>query len=436
MQQDLTNHVVSIIGTNHKTSDVAVRERLAMPNCSAPPLLEFYRLGVCSEMIFLSTCNRVEIITASFSGEQAVASIQRQWEELSGLNTETISRNTYRHYGSDAVRHLFEVAASLDSMIIGEPQILGQLKTAHKTACEAKTCSTILNRLMEHAFFVAKAIRTQTRIGSSAVSISYAAVELARKIFGELTGKTALLIGAGEMAEIAAQHLRQQGVKSIIVANRTLERGIELAQRLGGQAISLSELPDALIKADIVISSTGAPGYVLFKDQVSKIMRPRRHRLLFLIDIAVPRDIEPSINEIDNVYLYDIDDLKGVVDQNKAEREKETVKAHRLIDTEVIKFFSWQKTLSILPVIHELQKKAEEVRLKELVRSKAAIKNMTDEQEAVLEAMSRSIAQKLIQNPIICLKKESEHHPELLDACRRLFALNNNHNGSQEKNSG
>lgn len=424
MRQDLTKQVVSIIGTNHKTSDVSVRERLAMPNCSKPPLQVFNGLNVCSELIFLSTCNRVEVIAASSCGEEAIAAIQQKWQELSGLDANTVLQNTFRHHGADAVRHLFEVAASLDSMIVGEPQILGQLKNAHKAACEANTCSTILNRLMEHAFFVAKAIRTQTKIGSSAVSISYAAVELARKIFGELTGKTALLIGAGEMAEIAAQHLKQQGVKSIIVANRTLERGIELAQRLGGEAISLSELTDALIKADIVISSTGAPGYVLLKEQVEKVMRPRRHRLLFLIDIAVPRDIDPAINEVDNVYLYDIDDLKGVVDQNKAEREKEAVKAHRLIDTEVIKFFAWQKTLGVVPIIHELQSKAEEIRIKELSRAKAAMKNLTPEHEAVLEAMSKSIAQKMIQSPIICLKKESEENPEIMSACSKLFALN------------
>jgi glutamyl-tRNA reductase len=278
------------------------------------------------------------------------------------MDSSTLQEVLYEYEGMSAIRHLFRVAASLDSMVVGEPQILGQLKDAYRMASESKAAGMVLSRLLHKAFSVAKKVRTETRIASHAVSISYAAVELAKKIFGDLSGKGGMLIGAGEMAELAAQHLLASGAGKLVVANRTLSRAVELARSLRGSAISLEEVDDALVDADIVISSTGAPGIILRKDQIKRIMRPRRHRLLFIIDIAVPRDIDPKVNDIDNVYLYDIDDLKGVIKFNKAEREKEASKADRMVEAEAIKFMSWMESLNVVPVIRHLQEKAEAVR--------------------------------------------------------------------------
>ncbi|MFO8241352.1 MAG: glutamyl-tRNA reductase [Dissulfuribacterales bacterium] len=283
----------------------------------------------------------------------------------------------------------------------------------------------VLNRLLHKAFSVAKKIRTETRIASHAVSISYAAVELAKKIFGDLSGKNGMLIGAGEMAELAAQHLMASGAGKLVVANRTLSRAVKLAGSLGGSAISLEEVENALIDADIVISSTGAPGIVLDKDRVKRIMRPRRHRLLFFIDIAVPRDIDPKVNDIDNVYLYDIDDLKGVIEFNKAEREKEAFKADRMVEAEVIKFMAWLESLNVVPVIQHLQKKAEAVRQREISRSHKVFESLNDEQQKALDILTRSIVQKILHDPIVCIKKgaQEKNNKMILDATCRLFGI-------------
>jgi glutamyl-tRNA reductase len=427
MPQDSSKPGILLLGVNHKTAEVGIRERLAMVNSDIPPLQFFSSLNVCDEVVFLSTCNRVEVIAVAPSIENAMAKIKLHWLEKSGLSLKDAS-NLYEHKADDAIRHLFRVASSLDSMVVGEPQILGQLKDAYKKADEAKTTGTILNRLMHKAFSVAKTIRTETRIASNAVSISYAAVELAKKIFGELKGKRAMLIGAGEMAELAAQHLMANGVSKLIVANRTLARAVELADKLHGKAVSLDEIPDALHEVDIVISSTGAPGYVITAEQVKKAMRPRKHNLLFLIDIAVPRDIEPNVNNIENVYLYDIDDLSGIVETNKAEREKEALKAERIVEAEVIKFISWLKCLDIVPLIQGIQNKAEETRLKELSRSQSALKGLTPEQLKAIDTLTRSLVQKLLHDPIVSLRKSHSEGEEqalaLMDAASHLFKVN------------
>ncbi|RUM87538.1 MAG: glutamyl-tRNA reductase, partial [Thermodesulfatator sp.] len=294
---------ILLIGVNHKTAPVEVREKLALREADPPALELFNKLPACLEVVFLSTCNRVEIIAGTNDINKARQQIASTWQKFSGLNNAVFEESTYEYTGMEAARHVFRVASSLDSMVVGEPQILGQLKDAYRNASEAKCAGPILNKLMHKAFSTAKKIRTETRIASQAVSISYAAVELAKKIFGDLSGKKALLVGAGEMAELAAQHLKTNGIEKLVVANRTLERAIDLSMSLGGEAVSLEELEDMLVEVDIVISSTGAPGLVIKKDMVKRIMRPRRHKLLFFIDIAVPRDIDPSINDIDNVYL-------------------------------------------------------------------------------------------------------------------------------------
>lgn len=414
------------MGVNHKTADVSVRERLALRNCDTPALKLLSRLPQLKELVFLSTCNRVEVISVTHNPKDAMESVRALWIEKSNLDKKTLDSSVYVYNGKDAVRHVFKVASSLDSMIVGEPQILGQMKDAYRMAADAKTSGAILNRLLHKAFSVAKLIRTETAIANSAVSISYAAVELAKKIFGDLKGKRALLIGAGEMAELAARHLMTNGISRLIVANRTLSRAVELAGQLNGSAISLEEIEEALVEVDIVISSTGAPRFILTQETVKKVMRPRRHRLLFLIDIAVPRDIEPGVNDLDNVYLYDIDNLKGIVELNKAEREKEARKAERMVEAEVIKFMSWLESTDTTPIINAIQQKAEDIRLKELARSRSILSTLTPEQQKAIDILTSSIVKKILLDPIICLKKDGcgEKGEEFIEMTCRLFRLN------------
>jgi len=426
MPSDINQMDILLIGVNHKTAPVEVREKLALREADPPALELFNKLPACLEVVFLSTCNRVEIIAGTNDINKARQQIASTWQKFSGLNNAVFEESTYEYTGMEAARHVFRVASSLDSMVVGEPQILGQLKDAYRNASEAKCAGPILNKLMHKAFSTAKKIRTETRIASQAVSISYAAVELAKKIFGDLSGKKALLVGAGEMAELAAQHLKTNGIEKLVVANRTLERAIDLSMSLGGEAVSLEELEDMLVEVDIVISSTGAPGLVIKKDMVKRIMRPRRHKLLFFIDIAVPRDIDPSINDIDNVYLFDIDELKEVVEENKAERQKEALRAERIVESEVIKFKSWMQALDIIPVIRKLQEKAETVRQRELRRTLKNLKGLNDKEKQAIEKLSKSLVNKILHDPIIFLKKGSpeKDRDEILAMVCRIFALN------------
>ncbi|HID98561.1 MAG TPA: glutamyl-tRNA reductase [Thermodesulfobacteriaceae bacterium] len=426
MQAGSSRSQIALLGVNHRTAPVEIRERLALSGCNLPALQVFSEIPSCEEVVFLSTCNRVELMIASRCLEESRRAVKDVWSSMGGVDASTFQQVIYEYEGEEAVRHLFRVASSLDSMIVGEPQILGQLKDAYRKAAEADSAGMVLNRLFHKAFSVAKRVRTETRIANSAVSISYAAVELAKKIFGEFEDRNAMLIGAGEMAELAAKHLVTNGVSRLVVANRTLSRAVELARQLGGKAISLDELEDALLYSDIVISSTGAPGIILGVDQVKRIMRPRRHRLLFFIDIAVPRDIDPGINEIDNVYLYGIDDLKGVVEVNKSEREREALKAGRIVDSEVIKFLVWMDSLEVVPVIQEVQRKAENIRRKELARSRKVLDSLDPKQQKAVDVLTKSMVQKILHDPIIFLRNEAggTSGRELLDVANRLFGLN------------
>ncbi len=414
-----------LLGLNHRTAPVEVRERLALSDFDGNAIELFYNQESCNEAVFLSTCNRVEVIACCRDLASCRNEILECWCRAAGLNKEGLQDHLYLYENKDAVKHLFRVASSLDSMVLGEPQILGQLKDAYRKAVEVGASGQILNKLFHKAFFVAKRIRTETRIASSAVSISYAAVELARKIFGDLQGKSALLVGAGEMAELAAQHLKTSGITDLMVANRTLERAVKLSQELGATPLSLEELDSALVKADIVISSTGAPDPVISADLVRSVMRPRRHRLLFFIDIAVPRDIDPEVNRIENVYLYDIDELKGVIEENMQERQKEAMRAERMVEEEVIKFLSWLSSLEVVPVIRKLQEKAESVRQQELQRSMKYLSSLNDQERAAIERLTRSIAEKLIHDPIIYLKKgvHERDRQKALASISRIFRL-------------
>jgi len=415
-----------LLGVNHKTAPVEIRERLAFTNDPGAPYRALQIIPGCKEFSFLSTCNRVEVLFVAEEGEATERRI-RDFLFAGSMSYEEAGKYVYLHCGQAAITHLFRVGASLDSMIIGEPQILGQLKEAYRNAMERNCTGVILNRLMHKAFSAAKRIRTETAIGSSAVSISYAAVELAKKIFGNLNNKRAMLAGAGEMAELAAQHLVNQGVEEVVVANRTFERAVNLARCFNGRAVAFDELVPQLAHVDILISSTGAPDLILRKDDLKPIMRQRRNRPLLLIDIAVPRDLDPKLNDLENVYLYSIDDLANVVEINKAERDKEALRAEAIVAEETIKFMGWLGNMEITPTIVAIRRKAEEIRAGELERSLAGLANLSDQEKKSLDKMTAAIVNKLLHHPIIYLKGngDGEELPQRLAAARRMFGLDN-----------
>lgn len=416
-----------LIGLNHKTAPVELREKLAALAPEPAVAYQYLReLKTIPEALLYVTCNRVEILFASHEPETTIPQIKQFLVAQRGdAAAQALEQALYVYLEGEAIGHLFQVACGLDSMVIGEPQVLGQIKEAYRQATEQQATGPLLNRLLHKTFSVAKKVRSETGIGGLAVSISYAAVELARKIFGTLTDKTGLLIGAGEMAELAVEHLKRHGVAHLIVANRTLERGLELAGRFGGKAVSLLELPEQLLKADIVISSTGAPELILTKDQVKGAMRRRKQRPLFLIDIAVPRDLDPAINDLDNVYLYNIDDLQGVIQANLHYRQEEAVKAQRIIDVETQKFLQWRETLAVTPTIIALVDKARQICQSELKKTLPQLGPLTPEQQKSLEVLAESIALKLLHDPFLYLKRN--HHPKHrsrdVDLTRRLFNL-------------
>ncbi|MBW6521219.1 MAG: glutamyl-tRNA reductase [Desulfoarculaceae bacterium] len=423
----MSDDMILLFGVNHKTTPLAVREKLAVGNGYEGPLQALHSITGCKECYLLSTCNRVEIVVVAQAGsqvEEAIATL------LFGDSVAPEQRQDYLYIyrNHEAVHHLFMVSTSLDSMIVGEAQILGQLKEAYRHASEHKCTGPILNKLLHKSFSVAKRVRSETRIGASAVSISYAAVELAKKIFGNLEDKNVLLVGAGEMAELAAEHLVSQGVRKVVVANRTLARAMDLAKRFNGSAVSLDELFSQLEQADIVISSTGAPNIILHKKDVKPIMQARRNQPIFFIDIAVPRDLDPELNDLDNVYLYDIDNLQNVVETNKSERDKEAVKARRIVDEEALKFEHWIDSLAVVPTIAALRKKADEICRIELERTMCRLQHLSPEEQKAIEKMAMAISSRLLHGPVSFLKNESckEQDEVKVEIIRSAFDLVDN----------
>ena len=415
-----------LIGMNHKTTPVEIRERLQLACGEGDrPLAELMRLAEVREVLYLATCNRVEVLARVTDGEQAVAGLKAFILRQGNLSTAELERCLYVHRDREAVRHLFRVTASLDSLVMGEPQILGQMKAAFREAVDHRATGVLLNRLVHHAFRVAKRVRTETGIAGNAVSVSYAAVELAKKIFGDLKGKTILLIGAGEMSELAARHLIRQGVGRIMIANRTYARAEEMAALFQGVAVSFEGLTDCLPEVDIVIASTGAPGYILTAEQVSEALRRRRNRLLFLIDIAVPRDIDPGAGDIDNVFLYNIDNLQEVVDGNKEVRRNEALKAEEIIEEEIAAFEQWFNALEVVPTIVALRDKVEGIMKGELEKSASWLGGLKEEDKTRVEVLAASIVNKILHEPMIGLKEESREKDvlPLVAAIRRLFKL-------------
>ena len=420
----MSRETIVLLGVNHKTTPLAVREKLALSAGYEEPLRALGQLDELREYYLLSTCNRVEVL---FTCQDVEQSKTRVLEQLfaNAVPREELEQHIYQYLNDEAVEHLFLVAASLDSMIIGEAQILGQLKEAYRQAAQHGCSGFVLNKLLHKSFSVAKRVRTETRIGASAVSISYAAVELARKIFGDLAGKKVMLVGAGEMAELAAEHLVGQGVTEVIVANRTLQRAVNLARCFNGHAVGLEELLDQLQHVDIIISSTGSPDMILRKEDVRPIMRERRNQPLFFIDIAVPRDLDPAINDLDNVYLYDIDDLHNVVEINKSERDKEAVKAHRIIAEEKLKFGKWLANMESTQTIIQLRALVENLARTEVEKTMGRLEGLAGQDQEGMEKMIAALTSKMLYHPLQYLKNDNHclSLQDRINTVRTLFQL-------------
>ncbi|HEX8950135.1 MAG TPA: glutamyl-tRNA reductase [Dissulfurispiraceae bacterium] len=420
---------VLVIGLNHKTANVEIRERLAFNGEKLESGVSGLRkVSEIKEVALLSTCNRVEIYACAGNTAVAADNVKNFLSDFHGLRRPDFENSLYVHSGPEAVRHVFRVASSLDSMVLGEPQILGQLKDTFDFALGKKTTGVLMNKLMKKAISTAKRVRTETRIAENAVSISFAAVELAKKIFTDLSGKTFMLLGAGEMAELAARHLVNSGVKGVLVANRTYERGCELAAEFNGRAVKFEDFLHELVNTDIIICSTGAPAFVLHKEQMQKVMKERKHRPVFLIDISVPRNIDPSINKLENVYLYDVDDLQQVVDTNILERKKEAEKAEKIIDEEVEKFIRWISSLDSVPTIVALRQKAEEIKGDEFEKFRNKFPEANETVLKGAEYMATAIMNKLIHPPTAALKEDTEDRDELIAMIKKLYGINGDEN--------
>ncbi len=423
-------HLV-VVGLSHKTASVEVREKLAFPAQKIQEaLLELKSYPAIQEGLILSTCNRVEVCAVVKGVQEGLKQIKQfltRYHETypSALGGEDLAHHLYTYSAEEAIRHLFRVASSLDSMVVGEPQILGQLKDAYDLAIGQKTTGVILNKVLKKAISVAKRIRSKTRIAESAVSISFAAVELAKKIFGKLEGKIVLLVGAGKMAELAARHLISHGASKILITTRDYQKASLLADQFQGRPVAFSDFPWEMVEADIVLCSTGAPHYLIRYEDVSRVIEARKNRPIFLIDISVPRNIDPKVNEIDNVFLYDIDDLQLVVRSNLQERQQEALKAETIILEEVEGVLRWFKSLDAVPTIVALKNKAEEIRKEELDKALSRMGELSDKQRETVEGLTASIVNKLLHAPMVVLKEEmhSSNGSLFIDAIRRLFKL-------------
>ena len=417
---------IVLLGLNHKTAPVELRECLAFSKDETYAALKAFKESpAISEAILISTCNRVELLMATGDKSNAMDAVKLLLAEFKEIPVTEFENALYIHDGDDAVRHIFRVASSLDSMVVGEPQILGQIKEAYQTATIKKTSGVLLNKLLHQTFFVAKRVRSETGIGDHAVSISYAAIELGRKIFGTLEGKKVLLIGAGEMAELAVEHLIRNRTGDIFVANRTFERGVKLANKFKGKAVRFEEITDCLQRVDIIISSTGSPDYVVTRDQVKGVMHSRRNRPLFFIDIAVPRDIDPAINRLTNSYIYDIDDLKGVIDNNIESRNKEAIKGERIVDEAVIRFRHWYDNMAVVPTIVALRDKIDNIARSEVKKTLQTLNHLSDDDCQAINRMTNSMINKILHDPTLLLKRNRSHEDKsvCLDITRKLFKL-------------
>jgi len=412
-----------LIGVNHKSAPIEVRERFAIAEARLPEATRsFADFPGIEEGMILSTCNRVELVACSKNGS---ADLRGFFSKFFNVDASKCSDFLYEYREKDAVRHLFRVAASLDSMVVGEPQILGQVKEAYAVARGVGAVHSHLDALITRSFAVAKRVRSETAVGSSAVSVASVAVELAKKIFGSLQGKTVYLVGAGKMSELAARHLLAHGAAKILVANRTYERAAALAEKFNGQAIPFEQLYLTADRADIVITSTGAPHALFRREHGEAFLARRKNRPMFFIDIAVPRDVDAQMNKVDGIFVYDIDDLQTAVSSHVSDRAKEAQRAESIIETEVERFHARLRTLDVVPTIVSLQEQLETIRQAEIDRVRGRLGSLSPDQELAVEAMTRGIINKIMHAPIRTLKTAARD-PEsttIIDVVRRLFNL-------------
>lgn len=416
-----------VVGLSHKTAPVEIRERLAVPESRlGEALTRLCSYSGVKEGILLSTCNRVEVYSVVDDIETGYGRIQEFLADTHlSLPSEQLTPHLYWHTGDRAIGHLFRVAASLDSMIIGESQILGQLKGAFEVALAHKTTGVIMNKVVKKAISVAKRVRTETKISEMAVSVSYAAVELAKKIFSDLHEKTVLLVGAGEMAKLAARHLIAHGVGHVRITTRTPQHAVDLASKFGGTAVPFDQFKDDMASADIVLVSTGAAHYLIGAEDVHRAVEERMNRPMFLIDISVPRNIDPAVRHVDNAFLFDIDDLTHRVEQNRAERVQEAEKAERMVVEEVATMLEWMKSLEVTPTIVALRSRVDDMKRAEVDKVLARLSHLSPQDRELVEGLASSIVNKLIHRTMVTLKAEvnSSSGPAFVEAARRFFSL-------------
>ena len=424
-----------LVGLNHRTAPVEVRERVAFEGAELEPALQRLTAdrGV-SEAAIVSTCNRVELIACGTDDAALGRALPAFLADARGVPGDALRDHLYVHAGPDAVRHLFRVAASLDSMVVGEPQILGQLKDQYAAASAAGASGRVLHRCFHRAFSVAKRIRRETAVAQKAVSVGSAAVELARGIFDSLADKTALLLGAGAMGELTARQLLSHGVGTLLIANRTFDRAVDVAREMHGMAVPWDRLGRALPQADLVIVAASGDDALLGPDQMDDAMRERRRRPMFVIDLAVPRGVDPAVNALDGVYLYDIDDLEGVVADNRDARAAEAAKAETIIEVEVEAFWRWFTSLDVVPTIVALREKVEAMRQQEVERTLAAMGEAGDRHRGAVERLSQALVNKMLHAPLSALRDHRAQREEAfyIEAARRLFRLDKDPDGDPE----
>ena len=418
---------IVLVGLNHRSAPVEVRERLAVEEV-APSLQKLVASDEIEEAVLISTCNRVEVVALTRNLEGARLRLRsffrRDLDRDGGGDAASLDAHLYEFTESEAMRHVMRVASALDSMVVGEPQILGQVKEAYRAAAECNACGPILTRLFQHAFTTAKRVRTETRVGEGATSVARVAVDLAGQIFEDLNDKHAVLIGAGEMIEVAAEALRKAGLASIAVANRTAERAADLAVRFEGTAHGLEQLPHLVADADVVLSCIGGDRPILTREMLEQERQLRRTDPLFVIDIGVPRNVAPDVNELDNVYLYDIDDLGAVAADNAEQRRRETIRAEALVTEEQRRFDGWFAALRAVPTIKHLREHVESIRVGEVDKALAKL-SLSDADRERVEALTRSIVNKILNAPLTHLRREAEREEGMahLEAARALFGL-------------
>jgi glutamyl-tRNA reductase len=416
---------LQVIGLSHRTAPVELRESVDFARGGLDAALKaLSERGIGPETVVLSTCNRAEVYVITES-DAATDGIARFFSEYHQLDHRDVADHLYTLGGGDAARHLFRVAAGLDSLVVGEPQILGQVKSAYTTASDLQLTGPLLNRLFHSSFAVGKRVRTETGLGEGAVSVSYAAIALARKIFGKLSGLGVLVLGAGEMAKLTAIHLKAQQVRQMTIASRTLASAERLAARLDATAVAWTDLDHALASADIVVTATGAAEPVLHRGRVEDAMRSRRNRPLFIIDIAVPRDVEAAVGDLEQVFLYNVDDLQTIVKENLARRTAELTRAESIVTEEVTRFVSWMQSRDIIPTVVALRQRFEAIRQSELLRLEPKLAGLPPEARARIDEITRLIVEKLLLTPTEQLKSVSDETTVVAyaDALNRLFRL-------------